>query len=139
MSYTFAADPNVDWERCPPPPGTVRGCTVLDGVATRCKDLTSFVACDDEKWVTLIQGTKLANIFVHPWLRVNVELVFKEQPLGRRIDASGVRCYIPDARRFGLETVYAATNLEMKMKLKAWVSDEQGAGEEQIEMKDECE
>jgi hypothetical protein len=119
MSCMFLTDPRVEWEQCSPPPDTDRGRTVSDGVVTRCEDLTSFLTCNDEKWVDLIQGTKLANVFVHFWLPINVDLVFREQPPGRHIDATGVRCYIPDTRRFGLEGVYTTTKLEMKMRMKA--------------------
>jgi hypothetical protein len=90
----------------------------LDGVAARCRGLTSFLNCNNEKWVSLVQANKLATVLVHPWLSTNIDLVFKDQPLGRRIDEASVRCYLPDTRRFGLDDVYLTTNLEMKMSLE---------------------
>jgi hypothetical protein len=90
-------------------------------ISRDCKDLDVFLNHGSERWGSICRDGNLAEILLHPWQPchpTNLQLVFSKQPLGRKIDAPSVRCYLPDARRLGLEDVYNATRLQFAMSLK---------------------
>ncbi|KAF2024518.1 hypothetical protein EK21DRAFT_117715 [Setomelanomma holmii] len=97
-----------------------RNASVYDRIEQDCRELTSLLEANDKKWRSLVQERKLAKIVLDSWEpanTVNVELMFKQQPPGRKIDAPLVQCYLPDVRRLGLETVYWGTRLVLGMSL----------------------
>jgi hypothetical protein len=86
-----------------------------------CKDLEVFLNHASGRWGSICRDGNLAEILLHPWqpcYPTNLQLVFSKQPLGRKIDTPSVRCYLPDARRLGLEYVYNVTRLQFAMSLK---------------------
>ncbi|KAH4563538.1 hypothetical protein HBI81_032480 [Parastagonospora nodorum] len=77
-------------------------------------------ACNSAKWTALVEADKLAAVFLSPFIlhnAPNIDLVFREQPIGRPLREKTLQFYLPDARRFGLEEVYQSPSVILGMSL----------------------
>lgn len=86
------------------------------------QDVSFLFNYNNKLWKSFVEGQQLSQVVLSPYKVedcVNMELVFREQPFGRRLGAGIQRCYLPDVQRLGLTGVYHKTGLILGSTLKA--------------------
>jgi hypothetical protein len=119
LSCIFLPDPKVEWQGVDP---TTPWITVMpyDMIKYDCQAFEILCACNSAKWTALVEADKLAAVFLSPFIlhnAPNIDLVFREQPIGRPLREKTLQFYLPDARRFGLEEVYQSPSVILGMSL----------------------
>lgn len=116
----FVADNGPHWSDLM---GIVRA--PFEAVVGDAEELTKFVMSGNDAWRAHSGKENIAAIMVQPWTpgcRVEVTIVLKEALfVGRLFQYLPVRCYLPDARRLGMEEKYSAANLLFSLKLRTYL------------------